>query len=165
MTNDEYVSLMGTDPEEMFPPVAGGAVDTVRRLRAAEQDQADANAAEQGAPIYGTPYSAVRVRPEAPDTGTARTVTLTAAYPVAQILAADPRRRSAVILAIDSDVYLTGSQGLAQDVAGSTQATQVFYLPAGIAVPVDNQGEYWVAATTTATNTRVSVMISRDSSQ
>ena len=151
------------DPEEMFPPRPGGMVATARKQRQAEQDQLDRYNAQAEAPVAGTDYGAVRVRTEAPDTGTARTVTLSPSYPVARVLPADPGRRSAVLLAVDNDVYITGSQGLANDVAGGADAIQVFYLPAGIGIPVDNQGEYWAAATTTATSTRISVLISRDS--
>lgn len=151
------------DPEEMFPPKPGGMVDTARKQKQTEQDQLDAYNAQEGAPVWGSPYEAVRVRPESADTGTARTVTLTENYPVARVLGADPGRRGAVLLAVDNDVYITGSQGLAQDVAGSATATQAAYLPAGIGIPISNQSEYWAAATTTATSSRISVFIDRDS--
>lgn len=151
------------DPEVLFPPKKGGMVDTARKRTQAESAQLDEYNNQAGAPVPGTGLVAIRVRSEAPDTGVARSVTLTSAYPVARLLAADTGRRSSVILAIDNDVYITGSQGLANDVSGSATSGQAFYLPAGIAMPVDNQAELWVSATTTATNTRVSVLISRDS--
>jgi hypothetical protein len=151
------------DPEELFPPKAGGMVDTARKKTAADASQLAAYNAAQDAPVAGTPYGAVRVRPEAPDAGTIRTVTLSEAYPVARLLPADPGRRTAVVLAIDNDVYVTGSQGLANDVAGTATAGQVGYFPAGIGLPIDNQGEWWVAATTTAGNTRVTIISNRDS--
>jgi hypothetical protein len=47
-------------------------------------------------------------------------------------------------------------------IAGSDTGTDGFYLPAGIAVPIANQGAFWVACTTTSTSTRVSVIISRN---
>jgi hypothetical protein len=157
---------MAIDPEDLFPPRRGGMVDTVRRQRQAESDQLEAlNDDQAGAPVPASGYQAVRVRPEAADTGVVRTITLSSAYPVARLLPADPGRRSAVILAIDNDVYVTGSQGLANDVSGSATASQVGYFPAGIGLPIDNQAEWWVAATTTATNTRVTVITNRDSSQ
>jgi len=153
------------DAEVLFPPKPGGMVDTARKRAQAEADQLEQYNAQAGAPVPASDYTAVRVRPEAADTGVARTVTLSPNYQVARLLAADPGRRSAVILAVDNDVYITGSQDLANGAAGGTSATQVFYLPAGIGIPFDNQGEYWVAATTSATSSRVSVLINRDSVQ
>lgn len=154
------------DVEELFPPKPGGMVDTARKKAQADADQLQAyNDSQAGAPVEASAYTAVRVRPESADTGVVRTITLSSAYPVARLLPADPGRRSAVILAIDNDVYVTGSQGLANDVSGSATATQVGYFPAGIGLPIDNQAEWWVAATTTATNTRVTVITNRDSSQ
>lgn len=153
------------EPEELFPPKPGGMVDTARKKMAADADQLAAhNAAQADAEIWGTDAGAVRVRAESPDTGNIRSVTLTAAYPVARLLPADPNRRSAVILPVDNDVYVTGSQGLANDVAGGTAALQAGYFPAGIGLPVDNQGEYWVAATTTTGSSRVTIIVNRDSS-
>lgn len=151
-------------PEELFPPKPGGMVDTARRQQAAEQDQLaryETILAGEAGPD-GHAYAAIRVRPEAPDSGTARTVTLSPAYQVARLLPADPQRRGAVVLAVDNDVYLTQSEGLARDVAGGSSALQAFYLPAGIGIPIANQGQYWVAATTAATSSRVSVLIDRD---
>jgi hypothetical protein len=149
--------------ETLFPPRPGGMVDTARKRAQAESDQLDAYNDQAGAPVAATAYTAVRVRPEAADTGVIRTITLSSQYPVARLLPADPGRRTAVILAIDNDVYVTGSQGLANDVSGSATATQVGYFPAGIGLPIDNQAEWWVAATTTATLTRVTVITNRDS--
>jgi hypothetical protein len=151
--------------EELFPPRPGGMVDTARKRAQAESDQLDAYNDQAGAPVPASDYTAVRVRPESADSGTIRTITLSSQYPVARLLPADPGRRSAVILAIDSDVYVTGSQGLANDVSGSATSGQVGYFPAGVGLPIDNQAEWWVAATTTATLTRVTVIVNRDSSQ
>lgn len=145
--------------DEQFPPRPGGMVDTARKTAAAPQDAADTVADDNG-PVA---YSAVRVRPEPPDAGTARTITLSAASPVQRLLPQDAQRRSAVILAVDSDVYLSANQGAAEDAQGSTTATGVFYLPAGIAIPVNTQATLWAACTTTATSSRVSVLITRDS--
>ena len=154
------------DAETLFPPKAGGMVDSARRKAQADADQLQAyNDSVAGAPVAGSDYTAIRVRAEAPDTGVVRTITLTAAYPVARLLPADPGRRSAVILAIDADVYVSASQDLLNGAYNTTTATQVGYFPAGIALPIDNQAEYWVAATTTSTSTRVTVITSRDSQQ
>lgn len=152
-----------TDPEEMFPPKAGGMVDTARKKLAAEADQLAAhNAAQEEASVNSAEVGAIPVRAEAPDTGNIRAITLSGAYPVARLLPADPNRRSAVILPVDNDVYVTGSQGLANDVAGSAGAGQAGYFPAGIGLPIDNQGEYWVAATTTSSTSRITVIVNRD---
>lgn len=145
--------------DEQFPPRPGGLVDTARKT-AAEPQGSPGTVADDNGPVA---YSAVRVRPEAPDTGTARTVTLSSGNPVARILPQDAQRRSAVVLAVDNDVYLSANQGSAEDAQGSTTATGVFYLPAGIAIPIDTQATLWAACTTTATSSRVSVLITRDS--
>jgi hypothetical protein len=153
------------DPEDLFPPRPGGMVQTARKQAQAEADQlaglGGGVAGAQGA--EADILDAVPVRVMGPDTGTARTFTLTSAYPVAQLLGADQRRRVAIVMAIDNDVYLTSNEGIAHDVAGNTTAGQAFYLPAKIAMPIADRGNYWIAATTTATATRVSVLISRDS--
>lgn len=151
--------------ENLFPPKPGGMVDTARKRAQAESDQLDAYNSQAGAPVAASDYIAVRVRPEAAGSGVIRTITLSSQYPVARLLPADPGRRGAVILAIDADVYVTGSQGLANDVAGTAAASQAGYFPAGIGLPIDNQAEWWVAATTTATLTRITVITNRDSSQ
>jgi hypothetical protein len=149
-------------PESLFPPRPGGMVDTARRQLAAEAAHLEQLAGQQAEAEPFT-MTAVPVRAEPPDIGTARTFTLTAAYPVAQLLGADRQRRVAIVMAVDNDVYLTGNEGTAHDVAGSATAGQAFYLPAKIAMPIADQGNYWIAATTTATATRVSVLTSRDS--
>lgn len=144
--------------EELHPPKPGGMVDTVRRQKQAEQDQAAAIpvvADEHG-------YPAVRVRLEQPAAGIARTITLSSANPSAQLLPRDLTRRSAVILAVDNDVWLSYSQGTAQDLSGTSGAGSAFYLPAGIAIPVDGQAQLWASPTTTATSSRVSVIVAKD---
>lgn len=144
---------------EMFPPRPGGLVDTARKTAAAQA--AVAETVENGnGPVI---YAAVRVRPEAPDIGTARTITLSAVNPVLTLLGADRQRRSCVILAVDNDVYIATDKGLAIEAAGGNAAEGVFYLPAGIGIPVSSQAQYWAACTTTATSSRVSVLIDKDS--
>lgn len=146
--------------EELFPPRPGGLVDSARRTAAPAADSLEIEVPGTDGPV---PYAAVRVRPEPPDLGTARTITLGPANPVLRLLGRDGQRRGAVVLAVDNDVYLSNDHGLARDVAGGTAAEGVFYLPAGIAVPVDFQGELWAACTTTATSSRVSVLVTKDS--
>jgi hypothetical protein len=151
---------MSTDPEELFPPKPGGMVDTARKKAAADQDQAEAAAS---APAALPGKKPVLVRPEEPDLGTARTVTLSAANPFAQLLPRDPQRRSAVVLAVDADVWLSYNQGTAEDLSGTSAAGSAFYLPAGIGIPVASRAQLWVSPTTTAASTRVSVIAARDS--
>jgi hypothetical protein len=147
--------------DDLFPPKPGGMVATARAKASADADQlASLNGA---ATASDTPYTAIRVRPEAPDAGTARTVTLASANPVAQLLPRDPTRRVAVVVAIDADVWISYNQGAAEDLSGTTGAGSAFYLPAGVPIPVDSRAQLWVSPTTTATSTRVSVLASRDS--
>lgn len=108
------------------------------------------------------PAPAVPVRDEAPAQSIPRCITLSAANPVLPLLPQDPRRRSAVVLAVDNDVYIAGSADLANAAQGSPASPHAFYLPAGIAVPVDTKAASWVACTTTATSSRVSVLINKD---
>jgi hypothetical protein len=152
------------DPETLFPPKPGGMVDTARKRAQAEADQLQAyNDSHNGSDVApGAGYDAIRVRPEPPGTGTARTVTLSSANPFAQLLPRDATRRWAVVVAIDADVWLSYNQGTAQDLSGTSAAGSAFYLPAGVPIPVDSQAQLFVSPTTTATSTRVSVITGRD---
>jgi hypothetical protein len=107
-------------------------------------------------------YDVVRVRNEAAALGTARCVSLSANNQYFLLLPRQPRRRSAVVLAVDNDVYLCSSQALAQQVAGTTTSSEGFYLPKSIAVPVNNRAPVWVACTTTGSSSRVSVIVNED---
>lgn len=142
----------------VFQPRPGGKIDTARR-NADRDSLADEPVAQQDYLVKGKP---VAVDSLAPDIGTARTVTLSANNPVLPLLPADTTRRSAVVLAVDNDVYLSNDPGQAQNAAASGAATAegVFYLPAGIAVPWQNTGQLWAAVTTTGTSSRISVMAS-----
>lgn len=110
------------------------------------------------------PLVAVPVRDEAPASGTGRVVVLSAANPVLPVLPQDPRRRNAIILAVDNDVYLSHSHELAgfPGAVGTNTGVQAGYLPAGIAIPVTSKRAWSVGATTLATNSRVSVWIFKD---
>lgn len=108
------------------------------------------------------PFPAIPVRNESPALGVDRCVALSAANPVRMLLPQDPRRRNAMILAVDNDVYICSSLELAQAVQGLTTASDGFYLPKGIVVPITNKAAHWVAATTTASTSRVSVLVSKD---
>lgn len=146
--------------DELFPPRPGGLVDSTRKSAAAVPDLPESVDNSNG-PV---PYAAVRVRLEPPDLGTARTITLSSANQVLRLLGHDAQRRSCVVLAVDNDVYLSGAKGPLQDVAGGTVGEGVFYLPAGIAIPIDTQAEMYAGVTTTATSSRISVLITKDSS-
>lgn len=148
-----------SDLDEQFPPRPGGMVDSARKAAAAAAALPETVGNTDG-PVA---YAAVRVRPEPPNLGTARTITLTANNPVLTLLGRDQQRRGAVILAIDNDVYISTDKDLANAAAGGESATGVAYLPAGIGIPISSQAQYWVAATTTATPSRVSVFIDKDS--
>lgn len=108
------------------------------------------------------PLAVIPVRSESPALSAARCVTLSAANPVLQLLPQDPRRRSAILLAVDSDVYVCQSKELAQAAQGVATSGEGFYLPKGIAVPVVAKAVLWAAATTTATPSRISVLIAKD---
>lgn len=150
------------NPEELFPPKPGGMVDTVRRQRQAEQDQA-ASLDDAVAAAAPGDYTAVRVRISQPDLATARTVTLSSANPVAPLVPRDDQRRAAVVIAVDNDIWISANEGTANDLAGTSGAGSAFYLPAGIGFPFDTRAQLWVACTTTSASSRVSVFTTRDS--
>ena len=161
MTNDEYVSLMGTDPEDLFPPVAGGAVDTVRRQRAAEDGQAGKHAESQTAQPPKMKTS-VDVKELGPELARARTFVIsTTGTPVAELLGYDPKRRYAVIMAQDAPAILSFSIQSAQDPVNAANAAGLpangFVLPVGNGVPVNSASVMYVTATSSTAN-RVSVM-------
>ena len=108
------------------------------------------------------PLVSVPVRVETPAQGVGNVVVLSAANPVLQLLPQDPRRRGAVVLAVDNDVYLSASRDLAAFAAGSNTGTQAGYLPAGIGIPLNSKNAWYVAATTTATSSRVTVFVFKD---
>lgn len=144
--------------EHVFAPRPGGKIDMARQQRETVT-VADEPAGHQDTLIKGKP---VAVDPLPPEIGGARTVTLSTNNQVLPLLPRDTTRRSAVILAVDNDVYLSADPGQAQNAAASGGATAegVFYLPAGIALPWGNTDQLWAAVTTTGTSSRVSVMTS-----
>lgn len=148
--------------DELFPPRPGGIIDSTRKSAAAAAVQLPGTVDDTDGPVN---YSAVRVRDEPPDTGTARTVPLSSANTVRSVLPRDAGRRRAVLLAITNDVYLTTNEGAAKDAGLGHPAPDIGYLPAGIAVPIDNTAQHWCAVTTTSTASPVLVIISRDSAE
>ena len=102
------------------------------------------------------------MRDESPAQGNAAVIVLSAANPVLPLLPQDPRRRRAVVLAVDNDVYLSQSRDLAAGAAGTNTGVQAGYLPAGIGIPLDSKNAWYAAATTVATSSRVSVFVFKD---
>lgn len=155
---EETVEAVIGDVEAILRPRPGGKIDTARRQREVES-LADEPVAQQDYLVKGKPVAVDSLPPEI---GGARTVTLDVNNPALPVLPRDTTRRSAVILAVDNDVYLSNNPGQATTAAASGGATAqgVFYLPRGIAVPWQNTDQLWAAATTTDTSSRVSVMAS-----
>lgn len=107
-------------------------------------------------------FPVIPVRDESPAQATARCVSLSSANPVRPLLPQDPKRRRAVVLAVDNDVYIASSLELAQAVEGGTTGADAFYLPKSVPVPVTAKSAFWVACTTTSTTSRVSVLVEKD---
>lgn len=150
------------EAEALFPPRPGGMVDTARKQAAAEQAQLQELHSAIAGPDAAGSYEAIRVREDPADLGTARTVTLSSANPFAQLLPRDDARRTAVVLAIDNDVWISYNQGTAEDLSGTSGAGSAFYLPAGLMCPVLSKAQLWVSPTTLTGTSRVSAIISRD---
>lgn len=108
------------------------------------------------------PMIGVPVRDEAAALGNWRVVKLSGANPVKQLLPQDPHRRSAVVLAVDNDVYVASSPELAGNDQGTTTGSSGFYLPKGVPIPVRNKAACYAAATTVASVSRVSVLVERN---
>lgn len=123
---------------------------------------APAGAVDQAETAIPAPVAGIPVRDEATDQAVWQTVRLSATNPTRPLLPQNPHRRSAVLLAVDNDVFVCSSLELAQAVEGATTGTGGFYLPKGVAIPVRNKAACWAAATTTATVSRVSVLTEND---
>ena len=145
--------------DELFPPKPGGLVDRHRRRKA---EEAERERQIEDAPVPDSPYTAIRVRNEAPDLGGAWVVTVSSSNPVAQLLPKDAQRRSAVVIAVDNDVWISYSQGTASGLAGTSTGGSAFYLPAGIGIPIDSRQQVFVSSTS-ASASRISVIVARDS--
>jgi hypothetical protein len=93
-----------------------------------------------------------------------RTFVLTADNPYKQLLALDPLRVRATLLALDDDVVLTSSRAQAMSPANldSTLATpDGAVLPKSFPVSVDAVGEVWATAPATTYPARVAVYMTR----
>jgi hypothetical protein len=120
-------------------------------------------------PVYEStgpmPMSTLPVANQGTDAGTFKTVVLSSANPYRMAIPEDNTRRVARIIAIDNPVILCHSENQAQD--ASNQVTDVpqpngGYIPVGLVVPVTCHSVVFVAATTTASESRVFVSIERD---
>jgi len=92
------------------------------------------------------------------------TVVLTANQPVETLLGNDPDRVVAEIVAIDNPVVIAESQAKAQSPANLTAnvpAPQGMLLPVNVRLTVIHTRECFVSATTTATASRVSVLVTK----
>lgn len=125
-----------------------------------------ADPVEMGLP---EPFPAIPVRDEAPAQGTGRTISLSANNPVRPLLPQDPRRRRAVVVAVEKPAVICQSLDLAQAANGAanTGSIEGFYLPVGVPFPMLNKAAWWVTYTTTdapgagAVN-HVSVLVEKD---
>ncbi len=103
------------NPEDLFPPKPGGMVDTVRKQRAAEQDQLDGLAdAPESAPQIKL---AVPVSDHGAELARARTFSVSTSNnnPIIELLGRDKDRRNAVIMTLDEPVVISFSQQAAED--------------------------------------------------
>jgi len=108
-------------------------------------------------------YPAISVRNESPALGIGQCISLSSSSgTVKLVLPQDPRRRHALLLSVDNDVWIAGTKEVAQAAEGSTAGSYCFYLPKGVPVPIINKGAWYAAATTTASVSRISVMVDKD---
>lgn len=155
------MSDLDLNPEDLFPPVPGGMVDTIRKQRAAEQTQlgalAEAPEPEQSVKL------AVAVNERAAELARARTFSVSTANnnPIVELLGQDRDRRNAVVMTLDEPVVISFSQQAAEDPRNAANAAGTsangFVLPVNVPVPVNCQGVIYCTATS-GTATRVSVM-------
>lgn len=115
------------------------------------------------------PVGAIPVRDEAPAQGTGRTQGLSANRPVLPLLPQDPRRRRAVILAVEKPAVVCQSLELAQAANGqpNTASIEGFYLPVGVPLVLVNKAAWWVTYTSTdapgaGATSHVSVLVEKD---
>lgn len=161
--SEGIIEQLEEDFEELFPPKPGGMVDKHRRRKAAEEAAKTEGATSEVVELGRNKVKAVRTVVEAADIASAQTVLLSATSPVRRLLPRDEHRRSAVVMAVDNDVYITSDEGMAWNVQGAATNAGGFYLPKLTQLKVDSTAVLYVAATTTGTTTRVSVLISRES--
>ena len=151
---EDWIDDAVGEVEHLVKPRPGGKIDTARRMAEQHSDK-DLPVAGTDTLIKGKP---VAVDELLPALGIAITVTLNAANPVLQALPKDTTRRGAVLIAIDNPVYVTTKQNVATTAQGSASSTLAGYLPVGVPVPVPFTDAIWVSATTTASQSRVTVL-------
>lgn len=151
---EDWIEDAVGEVEHALKPRPGGKIDTARRM-AEQHSQKDLPVADTDTLIKGKP---VAVDELLPPLGIAITVTLNSANPVLQALPKDTTRRGAVLIAIDNPVYLATKQSVATAAEGSATSTLAGYLPVGLPVPVPFTDAVWVSATTTASQSRVTVL-------
>jgi hypothetical protein len=153
---EDWIEDAVGEVEHVLKPRPGGKIDTARRM-AEQHSQKDLPVADTDTLIKGKPVAVDELLPE---NGLAGMVVLNAANPVLPLLPRDTTRRAAVLLAVDNDVYVSSSPSVAAAAAasGGTAFTGCSYLPAGIPVPWPSTAPLWCAPTTTATDSRITVM-------
>jgi hypothetical protein len=135
---------------------------TQQMMEQAAEPAADHSVQPPSGPM---PLTTLPVANQASDTGTFKTVVLSAANPYKMGLPEDNTRRVARIIAVDNPVILCHSESMAQDAANevtNVPAPNGGYIPVNLVVPVTCQSAVFLAATTTATESRVFVSIERD---
>lgn len=90
------------------------------------------------------------------------TVVLSSVQPTAILLPRDPEREAADILAVDNAVVIAATQaqaGAAQNTVTDTPQPSGAWIPVGTRYTIRATGVVWAGITTTATNSRVSVVV------
>lgn len=139
------------------------------RLDAVAQAAEHETPPQTGAQDYKTGrLFTVATRSDMPEETVPRTLVLSSANPYLAALPRDMQRRRAVLLAIDNDVVLAESKELAQAIAtlvaagaAASTLTGGFYLSKGVPLPLESRDWMFAAATTTATASRLSVVVER----
>lgn len=132
------------DPEQYYPPVAGGMVDTARKQRAAAQAPADAAAKTKMTPVT------VKIRE--PDLFAAKTMTI-AAGASAQAMPADPNRKRGVLNLLTASAAVT----VARDRSGADTGTGYTMQSGNPPLEFGHTREVWLSNPGDAT-VQVSVM-------
>lgn len=143
--------------EVMHTPHPGSRLDAVNQAAAHESPVTEIPQMASDAERF-----VVDVRQDAPAFGYPQSITLNSVNQIGLLLPHDPLRRNALVLAVDSDVYLCATKEAAQAVAGGATSSGVFYLPKTVLMAVPSRGAVWAACTTTSGNSRVSIFVSRD---
>jgi hypothetical protein len=152
---EDWVEEGVGEVEHLVKPRPGGKIDTARRMAEQHSDK-DLPVADTDTLIKGKPVAVDELLPE---NGLAITVTLNSANPMLPLLPRDTTRRSATLLAIDNDVYISTSATAATAAAAANSGTLagVGYLPAGIAYPWASTAPVYAASTTTTGQSRITV--------